>query len=263
MKNIPVGAGVADRELVDENPLLERLDVVDNSHSRSRLVEIVRDIVHHRAPVDHIARSLMGQLLSVQRISLVRVVSNELTVVLPARKKLSALMSSILSDKARRSKNSQKIRFPNWRRPISSIRPSTLGDPTDELPSPRPVRAGVQVNASAVVAPAIPAPQNRARGPPTLSLLQLRQSRLRTETPAIDLIGQVGDVLPVGAAVLRFEDGEVIWFVAGEGGGGDDGTVAELGVAWVGDAFIPGGLVDGVVGEVAPGAGFVAPFGRV
>lgn len=104
MENVPVRARVSNRQLVDEDPFLQRLDVVDNGHSRSRLIQIVRDIIHNRSPMDHIARSLVSQLLSVQRISLVGVVGHELTVVLPAREeRKSELISSTSSDTPRQT----------------------------------------------------------------------------------------------------------------------------------------------------------------
>jgi len=71
---------------MDQDPLLKRLDVVDNSHARTRLVEVVCNIVDNWAPVDQVARSLMGKLLTVFRIALVRVVSDKLALVWPEQK---------------------------------------------------------------------------------------------------------------------------------------------------------------------------------
>jgi hypothetical protein len=56
---------VADRKLVDQDPLLERLDVVNVRHARASLVEVIGNIVDNRAPVDQIARCLMSKLLAV------------------------------------------------------------------------------------------------------------------------------------------------------------------------------------------------------
>ena len=66
---------------MDQDPLLERLDVIDNSHTRTCLVQIVSNIVDNWAPVDQVARRLVGKLLTVFRVSLVRVVSNKLALV--------------------------------------------------------------------------------------------------------------------------------------------------------------------------------------
>ena len=66
---------------MDQDPLLERLDVVDNSHARTRLVEVICNIVDDWAPVDQVARRLVGKLLTVFRVALVRVVSNKLALV--------------------------------------------------------------------------------------------------------------------------------------------------------------------------------------
>jgi hypothetical protein len=56
---------VADRKLVDQDPLLERLDVVNVRHARASLVEVIGNIVDNRAPVDQIAICLMSKLLAV------------------------------------------------------------------------------------------------------------------------------------------------------------------------------------------------------
>jgi hypothetical protein len=85
---------VADRKLVDQNPLLERLDVVNVRHARASLVEIIGNIVHDRAPVDQVARCLVSKLLAMQRVALVRVVGDELAFILPGRF-VSASASSI------------------------------------------------------------------------------------------------------------------------------------------------------------------------
>jgi hypothetical protein len=105
MEDVPVRARVSDRQLVDEDPFLQRLDVVDNGHSRSRLIQIVRNIIHNRSPMNHVARSLVSQLLPVQRISLVGVVSHELTIILPGReeKRKSELIPSTSSDTSRQT----------------------------------------------------------------------------------------------------------------------------------------------------------------
>lgn len=122
----------------------------------------------------------------------------------------------------------------------------------DELPASRPVGAGVEIDSRAIVAPAVARAQDRASGKATQRLRQFRQSRLRAEAPAIDLVRQVRDVFPVRTAVFALEDGEVVRAVAGERGCGDDGAILQLGVAWVSDAFGTGRSVDRVVGEEAP-----------
>jgi hypothetical protein len=74
---------VADRKLVDQDPFLERLDVVNVRHTRASLVEVIGNIVDDWAPVDQVARCLVRKLLTVKRIALVRVVGDELALVLP------------------------------------------------------------------------------------------------------------------------------------------------------------------------------------
>lgn len=71
---------------MDQDPLLERLDVVDDSHARTSLVEVVGDIVDDWAPILQVAGGLVGKLLTVLRIALVRVVSNKLALVWPGQK---------------------------------------------------------------------------------------------------------------------------------------------------------------------------------
>jgi len=89
-----------------------------------------------------------------------------------------------------------------------------LCDVADKLPGPGPVCAGVQVNASTVAAPAVARAKDGARRVTRERLGDLSQSRLCTEAPTIDLVSQVGDVLPVGTTVLALEDWEVVRAVA-------------------------------------------------
>jgi hypothetical protein len=85
---------VSDRKLVDQDPFLERLDVVDDSHAGTGLVEVVGDIVDDWTPILQVAGCLVGELLTVLRIALIRVVSNKLPLVWPERR-LSALASRV------------------------------------------------------------------------------------------------------------------------------------------------------------------------
>jgi len=71
---------------VNQDPLLERLDVVNDSHARTGLVEVVGDIVDDRAPILQVAGRLVGELLTVLGIALVRVVSNKLALIRPKQK---------------------------------------------------------------------------------------------------------------------------------------------------------------------------------
>lgn len=104
-----------------------------------------------------------------------------------------------------------------------------------EFPGSRSIRAGVEVDSRSVVAPAISSTQNGSSGVATHWLRQLRQRRLSAETPPVDRVVQIRYMFPRGATIFRLEDREVVWVVAGEGGGGDDGSVLEFGVAGVGD----------------------------
>ena len=133
----------------------------------------------------------------------------------------------------------------------------------NKLPGPCSICAGVQVNTSTVVAPAVARTKDGTSRVTRERLSDLGQSRLRTESPTIDLISQVGDVFPAGTTILALEDWEVVWVVARQRGSGDDSTVFQLRVAWVGDALVTSGLVDGVVGKVSPRSWSVAPALRL
>lgn len=133
----------------------------------------------------------------------------------------------------------------------------------DELPGPCSIRAGVQVDASAVATPAVARAKDGASRVACQRLRELGQCRLCTETPSVDLIGQVGDVLPMSTAVFALKHWEVVRVVAGQRRRGDDGTVLQLCVAWVGDALVTSGLVDGVVSKVSPWSWLVVPAVRL
>ena len=142
---------------MDQDPLLERLDVVDNSHARTCLVKVICNIVDDWPPVDQVARRLVGKLLTVFRVSLVRVVSNELALVWPERR-MSALVSRILALKL----SLQEVRLPDGVGSVGGVWSASLSNVADKLPGPCSVRAGVQVDAGTVVAPAVARTKNGA-----------------------------------------------------------------------------------------------------
>jgi len=81
---LAVGGGVADRALVHEDPLLDRLDVGQDGHARAGFVEVVGDVFDDGTPVAEVVGDLVGKLLAVLWVALIRVVCNELVLVGPA-----------------------------------------------------------------------------------------------------------------------------------------------------------------------------------
>lgn len=158
--------------------------------------------------------------------------------------------------------NLQEIWLPDRVGTIGGVWTSSFGDMTDKVPGPCSVGTGIQVDAGAVVAPAVTRTHDGASRVASQRLRELSQSGLCTESPAIDLIGQVGDVRPVSTSILAFEDREVVRVVTGQRGGGDDGAVLQLGVTRVGDTLVASRLIDGVVREVSPWLWLLAPAGR-
>lgn len=74
---------------MNKDPLLKRLDVINVGHARTSLVQVVGNIVDDWTPVDQVARGLMGKLLTMLRVALVTVISNELALVLPEQRRVS------------------------------------------------------------------------------------------------------------------------------------------------------------------------------
>jgi hypothetical protein len=157
----------------------------------------------------------------------------------------------------------QEVRLPDGVCSVGGVWSASLSDVADKLPGPCSICAGVQVDTGTVVAPAVARTKDGARRVAGERLSDLGQSRLRTESPTVDLVGQVGDVLPAGTSILALEDWEVVWVVARQRGSGDDGTILQLRVAWVGDALVTSGLVNGVVGKVTPWSWSVVPALRL
>lgn len=121
-----------------------------------------------------------------------------------------------------------------------------------ELPGPRPVFTCVQVNPGPAVTPAIAGAQDSASVEASHRLCELSQGRLGTHSPSVDLIAEVGDVVPVRTAIPAFEYGEVSWRVARQGCRGNDSAVDKFDEAGVSDGFSAGCLVYSVVGKKAP-----------
>ena len=157
----------------------------------------------------------------------------------------------------------QEVRLPDGVRSVGNIWSASLSNVTDKLPGSCSVRAGVQVDTSTIVAPAVPRTRDGARKVTRERLGDLDQSRLRTESPTIDLVSQVGDLLPTGTTILALEDWEVIRVVARQRGSDNEVTVFQIRVARVGDALVTSGLVDGVIGEVSPRSWSVGPALRL
>jgi hypothetical protein len=196
---------------MNQDPLLEGLDVIDVSHAGTCLVKVVGDIIDDRAPVDQVARGLVSKLLAVQRIALVRVVSNELTLVLPENTCVSIEIGASVYEASL-----QEFRLPDGIGSVGGVRSATLSNVADKLPSPSSICTDVQVDTSTIVAPAVTRTEDGACRIACHRLTELGQSRLRTEAPSVDLVGQVGDVLPMGTSVLALKDREVIWVVSGQ-----------------------------------------------
>jgi len=145
--------------------------------------------------------------------------------------------------------------FPDGSCAVGGVWTAAFGNVADEFPGSCAVGAGVEVDSRAVVAPAVTGAEDGTCLVAAEGLGQLGEGRLRGETPAVLCVGEVGDPFPACTAVFAFKDGEVGWGGAREGRGGEDGAVGELDVAGVGDALVAGGLVDGVVDEVAEWTG--------
>jgi hypothetical protein len=114
---------------MNQDPLLEGLDVVDIGHAGTGLVKVVSDIIDDRSPVDQIARGLVSKLLAVQRIALVRVVSNELTLVLPEETGVSIGISI-----SAYTVSLQEFRLPDGVGSVSGVRSASLSNMADKLP---------------------------------------------------------------------------------------------------------------------------------
>ena len=65
-----------------EDPFLDRRDVCDDGHTRASDILFVGYIIHDGAPVLEIGRCLVGKLLAVLRVTLIRVVGDQLAFVL-------------------------------------------------------------------------------------------------------------------------------------------------------------------------------------
>ena len=120
---------------------------------------------------------------------------------------------------------------------------------TDELPGPRCVRASIEIDLRTIAAPAVARAQNSPSRVAAYCTRKHSQSGLSAEAPAIDLVSQIGHILPTCATIFALEDGEVVGLVARERRGRNDRPVSQLGVARVGDALSACRLVDGVVHE--------------
>jgi hypothetical protein len=120
-----------------------------------------------------------------------------------------------------------------------------------ELPCPALVHTCIEVNSSAGVAPAVARPENCASIESSKRKCQLCKGRLSTHAPAIDLIRQVGNMLPARTTVLAFVDGEVWWLRPRVGGGSQDCTILELDESWVRNSLSVAGLEDGIIHKEA------------
>ena len=122
----------------------------------------------------------------------------------------------------------------------------------DEVPRPCLIGTRIQIDLRASITPAVPRAHNRARRVPSHRLRQLRQRRLRAHTPSINLIAQIRDVLPRRTAILALKHRKISRRVPRERSRSNDSPILQLRKPRVGDRFGTAGLVDGVVGEVAP-----------
>ncbi len=121
----------------------------------------------------------------------------------------------------------------------------------EELPGSSLVRAGVEIDAGAVAAGAVPGRQDGAGLEAAQRLRQLGEGGLGPRTPAVDRVLNVGHPRPTGPAVAALEDGEVAGRVNRQRRRGKNGAILELAEAGVRQVLVACGLVDGVVGEEA------------
>ena len=225
-----VRARVANGELVHEDPLVDGFDLGHDRHAGASEVFVVADVVDDRAPVAQVLGPLMGELLAVLGVPLVRVVDDQLVLVL------------------------EQEGLPDGVGAVGGVGPAARGDVADELPCARLIGARVQVDARAVVAPAVAGRENGARLEPAQRLLKLHQRRLRAHAPAVHLVGDVGDPFPGDAVVFALEDGEggvvaAEEVAAHDGGRDEESAIPELDVTGVGGALAGGRVVDDVWAE--------------
>ena len=132
-----VGGGVANWQFVYEDPFLDRWDVCHNRHTRASKVFFVGYIVDNRAPGFQVGRRLVGKLLAVLGVTLIRVVGDQLALI------LSRMLSIWRSQRYKGEANLQQVWLPDWGCSIGSVGPSTLGNMAHKLPRPRPILARI------------------------------------------------------------------------------------------------------------------------
>jgi len=103
---------------------------------------------------------------------------------------------------------------------ISGVRCGTVGDVRDKVPRPCNVRAGVEINPGAILAPAVAGAEDGARRVASERRGEHLKRRLCVHAPAVDLIREVRDVFPMGTAILALEDWEIAGLDAAEGSRG-------------------------------------------
>lgn len=248
---------------MDENPLFDGWDVVDNGHAGACCVLVVGDVVDGGLPRLQVVADLVRELLAVFRVALVGVVDDDGAVVVAGWGQL--LHREYTHPHPHPHPHPHHIRLggahlqnerlPDRSLPVRSIRSPALRNTADKLPRPPPVKTCIQINPGTRVTDAVARRQYGAHIKPAQGNQQFRNRRLPRQPKPIHLVREIRDIRPACAAVGALEDREVRWFRARQGGCGEDGSVLQLGEARVGYGLVAGGLEDGVVDEEAEGFG--------
>jgi len=77
---------------VDKDPLFKWWDIGNNSHTGACRILLIGDIVDDGAPGLQVAGRLVSELLAVLGIALVRIVGDELILVLPGIVRISIIL---------------------------------------------------------------------------------------------------------------------------------------------------------------------------
>jgi hypothetical protein len=125
----------------------------------------------------------------------------------------------------------------------------------DKLPTLGAVDAGVQVNPGEVGPRRVATRQYSAGRVPSQRKRKLGDSWLGPESDPVDLISEVGDVLPGRTAVAASENGKVRWVWSRVRGGSEYRAVHQLDISWIRDTVVAACGENGIVCKEAPGFG--------
>jgi hypothetical protein len=167
---------------------------MDNGcHAGTGRVDRLFDVVDDRTPGQQVGGNLVNQLLAIERIALVRVEGNQLVII------------------------DHEERLPDRRLAIVGDGAATSSYAGDEFPCVTLVAGRIDINLghAEIGRDRTSSTQYRAFREAANSLREFVQEWLVTQTPAIDGVGDIGDVRPSLAAISGLEDWEIDsrWFV--------------------------------------------------